>query len=121
MTSSERRHFQRVTPLHPLRAAIGRARAYVLDGSISGVGLIHENALPQPGQLVRVEIATEIGPIILDCEVVRTVQHTGGQNGFTKSLCQSGLRVIAADHESAERLRVTFGANAARRGRSQDN
>ena len=104
-----------------MRGSVGTARVYVLDGSIGGVGLLHENILPAPGDICRIEIASELGPIILDCEVVRTVQHAPGQNRIAKSLFQSGLRVVAADHQSAQRLRSTFGSGAAKRFRSQDN
>lgn len=115
MTTNDRRRFQRIRPAQPLRGSVGRARVYVLDGSIGGVGVLHENALPEPGDICRVEIISELGTITVDCEVIRTVQHTGGQNGVAKTLCQSGLRVIAADHQSAQRLRSMFGANAAKR------
>lgn len=121
MVRNDRRRFQRITPAHPVGASVGRSRVYVLDGSISGVGILHENVLPQPGQICRVEIASEMGTITLDCEVVRTVPHGAGQNGMAKPLCESGLRVVAADHESAQRLRTMFGANAIRRRHSQDN
>lgn len=120
MTSKDRRRFQRIQPPQPLRGAVGRARVYVLDGSIGGVGVLHENSLPTPGDICRIEILSELGPITLDCEVVRTVPHAGGQNGTAKSLCHSGLRVIAADHQSAQRLRSMFGANAAKK-HSEDN
>ena len=121
MVAKDRRRFQRIRPPHPVRGSVGRARIYVLDGSISGVGVLHENALPQPGQICRLEISSDLGPITIDCEVVRTVQHFAADSGFAKPLAQSGLRVVAADHQSALRLRTMFGAEAARRRRSEDN
>ena len=120
MTTKDRRRFERIKPMQPIRGAVGAARVYILDGSIGGVGLLHENVLPVPGDICRVEITSDLGPITLDCEVVRTVQHSPSQNGFTKPLFQSGLRVVAADHQSAQRLRGVFGAGAKRR-HSQDN
>jgi hypothetical protein len=120
MTTKDRRRFQRIRPPAPIRGAVGTARVYVLDASLGGVSVLHENVLPTPGDICRVEILSDMGPITLDCEVVRTVQHTTGQNGFSKPLCQSGLRVVAADHQSAQRLRTMFGA-AAMKPHSQDN
>ena len=116
MTTKDRRRFQRLRPPHPIRGAVGRARVYVLDGSIGGVAVLHENTLPAPGDICRVEILSDVGPITLDCEVVRTAQHSSGQNGVSRPLFQSGLRVIAADHQSAQRLRSMFGASAMKRG-----
>lgn len=104
-----------------MRGAVGAARVYVLDGSIGGVGVLHESNLPAPGDICRVEISSDVGPITLDCEVVRTVQHGTPKNGFGKTLFQSGLRVVAADHQSAQRLRTMFGANALKRSRGHDN
>jgi hypothetical protein len=108
MTTKERRRFSRVRPPQPLPASIGVTRVYVLDGSIGGVALLHENVLPPLGEICRLEVATSIGPMTLDCEVVRTVQKAS-HNGLTKPLFHSGLRVVAADHQSAHRLRATFG------------
>ena len=88
---------------------------YVLDGSIGGVAVLHENALPTPGDICRIEIQTDIGAITLDCEVVRTVRHTSGEVPMPKPLSESGLRVVAADHQSAQRLRSMFGAGAAKK------
>lgn len=111
MTTKDRRRFQRIRPPQPLPGSVGRARVYVLDASLGGVAILHENSLPMPGDICRVEIQSDMGPIILDCEVVRTVPHSGA----TKPLSESGLRVVAADHQSAQRLRTMFSAVAAKR------
>lgn len=117
MVTKDRRRFQRIQPPQPLPGTVGTSHIYVLDASLGGVGVLHENALPQPGDICRVEIATDMGPIRLDCEVVRTSQHAPHKNGVGKQLFQSGLRVVAADHQSAERLRALFGASAAKKKR----
>lgn len=97
-----------------MRGAVGPARVYVLDASLGGVGLLHDNVLPSPGDICRVEIMSDLGPITLDCEVIRTVPHAAPQSGPAQALYQSGLRVVAADHQSAQRLRTMFGASAKR-------
>ena len=121
MLNKDRRRFQRIRPAQPLSASVGSSQAYVLDASIGGVGLIHENVLPAPGDIVRIEMNSEVGRITLDCEVVRTAPHTAPQGTFGKPMFQSGLRVVAADHQSAERLRAMFGASAAKRTLRHDN
>jgi hypothetical protein len=113
MNIKDRRRFHRIRPAQPLAASVGIARVYVLDGSIGGVAVLHENVLPALGETCRVEIHSEIGPMKLDCEVVRTSQQPV-HNGLSKPVFQSGLRVVAADHQSAQRLRTMFGASAAR-------
>lgn len=112
MEAKDRRNFERIRPTQPIRASIGTARIYVLDGSAGGVGVLHENTLPEPGDICRIEITSEFGPITLDCEVVRTVPHTSGRTRVPRPLFESGLRVIAADHQSVQRLRSTFSDSA---------
>ena len=81
----------------PIRGAVGPARVYVLDASVGGIRIAHQASLPPPGGLCRVEVLTDVGPIKLDCEVVRTVHE--------RQLYHTGLNIVAADHQSAERLR----------------
>jgi len=114
MNIKDRRRFHRIRPAQPLAATIGVSRVYVLDGSIGGVALLHQNALPELGEMCRLEVQSDIGPMTLDCEVVRTAQQPS-HNGLSKPLFQSGLRVVSADHQSAQRLRATFGLSALKR------
>ena len=99
---TERRRFERVALRPPLRAAVGAARVYVLDTSVAGLRIAHQAALPQPGEFVRIELPTDMGPIRLDCEVVRTIPDNNQQ------IFQTGLSIVAGDHQSKERLRTLF-------------
>jgi PilZ domain-containing protein len=101
MIENDRRRHQRVTLPQPIRAAIGPIRVYVLDASVGGMRVAHQAALPHPGEFCRIEVPSQLGPICLDCEVVRTTTD--------KNLFQSALEIIAADRQSAERLRNIFG------------
>jgi PilZ domain len=105
----ERRRFIRVRFRNPLRAAIGDAPLFVVDASAAGIGVAHEIPLPAPGRICRVEVLSDIGPIKLDCAIVRTVKRTA--NDAAKAVFHSGLEVIAAaDPQSQARLRsVTQG------------
>lgn len=69
----------------------------MLDASVGGMRVAHQAALPAPGGFCRVEVPTDLGPIKLDCEVVRTVSE--------RALYHTGLQILATDHQSAERLR----------------
>ena len=104
MIDRERRRNPRVKMAQPIRAAVGAIRVYVLDASVNGMRVAHQSSLPEPGEFCRIEVASSLGPIRLDCEIVRTVPD--------KALYHSGLQIIAADHQSAERLRTLFDLQA---------
>ncbi len=81
----------------PIRAFAGAVPVQLVDASIAGVRVTHQNPLPAAGFTCRVMFQSEFGPISVDCEVVHTTDGPGGQ--------QTGLRVLAADRQSQERLR----------------
>ena len=111
---NDRRRFQRVKLREPLRGVVGPARVFVLDASVGGLRVAHQGTLPPPGAFCRVELPTDMGPVTVDCEVVRTVPQPATQTQ-QKPVYQSGLAVIAtADRQSAERLRSIFAAAAAK-------
>ena len=97
MVTADRRRHPRINLPQPIRGAVGVARIYVLDASVGGIRIAHQVTLPGPGEFCRVEVPTDLGPIKLDCEVVRTVPE--------RTLYHTGLQIVAADHQSAERLR----------------
>ncbi len=101
--NADRRRHRRVKFRRPLRGAVGTARVYVLDASLGGLRVAHIGSLPPPGDFCRVELPSELGPIRLDCAIVRTVADRAMTTART--LFQSGLEVVAADRQSAERLR----------------
>lgn len=103
MPDKNRRRHQRVTLEQPIRAAIGTIRVYVLDASIGGMRVAHQAEIPHPGEFCRIEVPSDLGPIRLDCEVKRTIPD--------RTLYHSGLEIIAADRQSAERLRNIFGGD----------
>lgn len=97
MLQSERRRFHRVTLKQPIRAFAGAVSVQLVDASIAGVRVTHQYPLPAAGATCRIMFQSEFGPISVDCEVVHTVERAGGH--------QTGLRVLAADRQSQERLR----------------
>ncbi len=104
MHTPERRRHTRVTLRQPVRGVIGDARVYLVDGSAGGIRIVHQSPLPMPGAYCRVEINSDLGPVKLDCEIIRTVIHN--------ALFQSGLSIISADRQSAERLKAIVDAIA---------
>jgi len=89
-------------------ASIGRSRVVVLDASVGGMRVAHHSNLPGPGEYCRVELQSDVGPIILDCEVVRTMPQSSLLSSFATALYQSGLQIVAADHQSGERFHAVF-------------
>jgi len=100
MLVTERRRFERFGIPRPLRTSVGKAPAYVVDASISGIGVLHHQAVPPVGSSCRLMFHSEYGPITLECEIVRTVP-AGSEAAF-----QSGMRIVAADEQSEARLRT---------------
>lgn len=103
MPASDRRRRNRVMFRTPVRGDAGGARIYVLDASPIGVGIVHDAPLPPPGAVCRVEMPSELGPIRLDCAIVRTVKQSA--NAAARELFHSGLEVLSADRQSEARLR----------------
>ena len=107
MTTADRRRYQRVKLQHPVRGAIGSLFVYLLDASAGGLRVLHSAALAEGGTC-RVEIPSNIGPIKLDCQIVRTAPAKSAQKDASRPLFQSGLAILNADRQSAERLRALF-------------
>lgn len=93
----------RVRLRSPLSAAVGDAHVVVLDLSSAGVGIAHQTPLPPPGRICRVEMVSEIGPIKVDCAIVRTVKKNA--EDAANAIFHTGLQVVAAsDPQSHARL-----------------
>ena len=110
MSTSDRRRRTRVMFRTPVRGDAGGARIYVLDASPIGLGIEHEGELPPPGSICRLEMPSELGPIRLDCAIVRTVKRSA--DAAARALFRSGLEVVSADRQSEARLRSVVGLNA---------
>ncbi len=104
MLQTERRRFHRVMLQQPIRAFAGAVAVQLVDASIAGLRLLHQNPLPATGMTCRIMFQSEFGPISVDCEVVHTVERPAASFG-EPPIYQSGLRVLAADRQSQERLR----------------
>lgn len=104
----ERRRCSRITFRQPIRGTVGPARIYVLDASPLGIGVTHTTPLPSPGQICRVELSSDLGPIALDCAIVRTTTEQIVE-ATTRTFYRTGLQVLNSDNQSAARLRGIAG------------
>jgi len=103
----------------PIRAFAGATPVQVVDASIAGLRVLHETQLPQQGATCRVMFQSEFGPISVDCEIVHTVEKPVKDFDQPPTL-QTGLRVLAADRQSQERLREMIAVlSTSRRNRNE--
>jgi PilZ domain-containing protein len=102
---AERRRFDRFAMPEPIRTAVGSMPAYIVDASISGIGVLHHNPAPPIGAPCRLRFSSEFGPITLECQIVRTAADRRSQTPEDETTFQTGLRIVAADDESDGRLR----------------
>jgi hypothetical protein len=97
----ERRRYDRYPLPQPVRTTVGKSPAYVVDASITGLGVLQHSAIAPPvGESCKLMFHSDFGPITLECEIVRT---RSDENDGT---FQTGLRIVAADTESESRLRM---------------
>jgi hypothetical protein len=90
----------------PIRTSVEGRAAHVIDASIGGVGLLHHDKALPPGAPCRVLFHSDFGAITLFCEVARTAPNQAvGPTSTDTVAWQTGLKIIAADPESLERLR----------------
>jgi hypothetical protein len=101
----EKRRYQRVTLPNPLRAEVSGVRAYLVDLSVMGVRVAHQDALPGPGGKCRVRFEGVSGPISLECSVVHTLVHRPARSAGERPVYHSGLQIVNAVDYSDRALR----------------
>jgi hypothetical protein len=103
----ERRRFQRIAPPNPIRARAGSTRVFVLDASMNGFRIAHQEPVTSPCTL---RIEWEGGPILAECVVVRQSTHRPAKSSFEKPTFHSGLHIerILPAYESALRQMIAY-------------
>jgi hypothetical protein len=87
----ERREFQRLHLTSPINATFGSAPVVINEIGILGARIVHE--VPLASDRGDLRLSFEGQPIVMRCEVVRTIG------------LESGLRFLAALEDSGDRLR----------------
>ncbi|HYC91644.1 MAG TPA: PilZ domain-containing protein, partial [Thermoanaerobaculia bacterium] len=88
----ERRRVQRVNLAQPLRASIDGTRAFILDISLRGIRVLHQDDLGPLSHSCLVRTEWDGIPLELRCNIVRTALHRAADaNG--RSLYHSGLSI----------------------------
>jgi hypothetical protein len=97
----ERRRYDRYPLPQPVRTTVGASPAYVVDASITGLGVLqHSSITPPIGESCKLMFHSDFGPIVLECEIVRA---RSDENDGT---FRTGLRIVSADASSESRLRM---------------
>ena len=101
----DQRRLERIHPLKPLAASAGAARAFILDASLDGFRIAHQDPLVAPGARLRFTLEWDGRVAQLECIVEWTEVQRVGKASYARTLHHSGLRLESAPGESAEVLR----------------
>lgn len=104
---TDQRRLQRVTLLDPVRGTLGAQRIYLLDASLSGLKIAHQEAIGAVGTSSILRAQWDGRTIELKCIVVRS-------EAKSKTLFHSGLAIASALGDSAAVLRDLIEAHVAR-------
>src|SRR5688500_3594600 len=97
LETDDRRQNGRVTPTQRIRGMVGNVPIYVLDLSLAGVRVAHQDQLPAIGQTATLVFEWEGRRFTGKAEVRRTKVEKLAKTRFEKSLYHSGLFVTPND------------------------
>ncbi|MFL6244703.1 MAG: hypothetical protein ACJ74H_01665 [Thermoanaerobaculia bacterium] len=87
----ERRQYGRVTPVKRIRGTVGNVVVFVLDVSVAGARVAHQDPLPPVGGIATLKFDWEGHHFRSQCEVRRTRTEKAARTQFEKPLYHSGL------------------------------
>jgi len=102
IVDDDRRDLGRITPRAPLQGRIGRTQVRILDISLRGSRISHEEPLPV-GETCLLTFRWQDRPIEAWCEIVRSRLHAFGRSGHPEF--HTGLKIVEAPNGSASELR----------------
>jgi hypothetical protein len=104
LEADDRRSYGRVTPVQRIRGTVGKAVVVVLDVSIAGARVAHQDPLPPIGGTSVLTFDWEGRHFSAPCEVRRTKVEKQARTEFEKSLYHTGL-FLQTDAASEKILR----------------
>jgi len=110
----DRRQFGRVTPVQRIRGTVGTVPVYVLDLSLAGARIAHQDPLPGIGGTSVLTFDWEGRTYSGPCEVRRTKLEKPARSKFEKALYHTGLFLMQTDPESHRLLREIVHASVMR-------
>ena len=100
----ERRRVQRVRLLQPLRASVDGIKAFIVDISLSGVRVMHQDDLGVGSHECTLRTEWDAFPLVMRCNIVRTTLHQAA-NATGRALYHSGMTIVSLSDASAITLR----------------
>lgn len=101
----ERRRVQRVKLIEPLRGSIESQRVFVVDVSLRGLRLAHQESIGRVTDVITLSAQWDARPLLLQCEIVRTQVHRRAETATARTLHHSGVVIKQALGTSATTLR----------------
>lgn len=105
LPAGERRRYGRVRPVQRLRGSVGTVPVYIVDISMNGVRVAHQEPIPVGETPCLLRFEWDGHSITLQCQVRRTRVEREAKSQFDKALHHSGLQIISILPASREILR----------------
>ena len=103
--NNERRRVQRVRLPQPLRAMVDGTRAFIVDVSLRGLRIMHQDEIGTVDSKCIVRSEWDGRPLELHCSIVRTALHRAADATGSKATYHSGLTITRAVGVSSVTLR----------------
>ena len=110
----ERRRVQRVKLIEPLRGTINGCRVFVVDVSLRGLRIAHQDTLGRTGDEVTLHAQWDGKELIFKCQIIRSAIHRVADTATAKTLYHSGVVITQALGKSAMVLRDLIEAHVNR-------
>jgi hypothetical protein len=114
MEETERRRVQRVRLMQPLRGMAGSQRVFVLDLSVHGIRIAHQEELGRAGEACLLTFEWEGIHISVHCRISHTQVLRAGSPSRSRTLMHSGLEIEGASNEARTTLRTMIEAHVLR-------
>ena len=114
LSDLDRRQFGRVTPVERIRGSIGGVTVFVVDLSLNGLLVAHQDALPGIGETCAMALQWQGRRVTLRCEVRRTFVAKAAKTLLERTLYHTGLMVVARDETADATLREIIAAAVTR-------
>ena len=102
---AERRRLQRVRLIQPLRGAVGQARIFIVDLSLRGLRVAHQDPIGKVGETILVKFEHEGRSVSVRAEVRHTSVFRAPENASGRTTWHSGLAITSANETAAHTLR----------------
>jgi hypothetical protein len=102
--SKERRRYERIKLVQPMVSTIGDVSAYIVEISVAGAGIVHQNPLPATPEM-RLSFEWDGRPLKFMCTLVGTEQTERTTKYGTQILFFSGVEFVRDIGDSSSVLR----------------